>query len=623
MPEIYVRGKRIRLSPSMAIGKGGEADIYDIGGGKALKVFKPPTHSDLENDALGQQAARIRLDEHQRKLPAFPRNLPPRVIAPQNIATNRSGKRIVGYTMKYLRDAEVLLRYADRGFRQAGIPNEDIIRIFLEMHATVAATHRAGVVIGDFNDLNVMVLGTEAHLIDADSFQFNPFVCRTFTARFVDPLICDPRGKRLEMTSPHNADSDWYSFAIMLMQCLLFVGPYGGVYRPKEKRKRIPHDHRPLKRITVFNPEVRYPRPAVPYGVLPDDLLQQFHLTFEHDRRGEFPRNLIESLRWTTCAVCNTEHARAKCPTCETIAPAAIKQVVRIRGKVTSTRIFRTHGIILFADIQRGKLRFLYHKNGQFKREDESTVLHGALDPHMRYRLRGDATLMGKRGQLIVLQPETAPERISVDTYGNLPIFDANGRHTYWTTAGQLFRDGQFGQEYIGDVLERQTLFWVGPEFGFGFYRAGNIQVAFVFNAERRGINDSVKLPPFTGQLIDSACLFTSSRCWFFVSTREGGQNINRCFVVKADGSVEAVAETQADDGSWLGTLRGKCAAGNFLLAATDDGIIRVEPSSGQIVKTREFPDTEPFVHAGCHLFVGKNGLYVVDRQEIRLLKIA
>ena len=45
--------------------------------------------------------------------------------------------------------------------------------------------------------------------------------------------------------------------------------------------RRITHDARPLHRITIFHPEVKYPKHAVPYGVLPDDILQYFHLVFE------------------------------------------------------------------------------------------------------------------------------------------------------------------------------------------------------------------------------------------------------------------------------------------------------------------------------------------------------
>ena len=47
--------------------------------------------------------------------------------------------------------------------------------------------------------------------------------------------------------------------------------------------------------------------------------------------------------------------------------------------------------------------------------------------------------------------------------------------------------------EAIGEVLEGQTRFWVGPAFGLGFYRAGAFSVAFTFDAMKSGINDSLE----------------------------------------------------------------------------------------------------------------------------------
>lgn len=94
--------------------------------------------------------------------------------------------------------------------------------------------------------------------------------------------------------------------------------------------------------------------------------------------------------------------------------------------------------------------------------------------------------------------------------------------------------------------------------------------------------------------------------------------------MIHRNGTVEAQAQTQEGDGSWLGTIRGKCAAGNFLFAATDTGIVRVESDgSGNIVQTREFPDTEPFVSTNVHLFASAQGVYVVGTNEIRLLRIS
>src|SRR4051812_37489318 len=116
--KVYVAGRKVRVDPARSIGNGGEADVYDIGGGLALKLFKPPDHADLAGDLAAQQAARDRLSEHQAKLRAFPGGLPDRVVVPQDLATDCVTGRIVGYTMRRLENAEVLLRYGERGYRQ-------------------------------------------------------------------------------------------------------------------------------------------------------------------------------------------------------------------------------------------------------------------------------------------------------------------------------------------------------------------------------------------------------------------------------------------------------------------------------------------------------------------------
>lgn len=623
LTSVYVDGQRIPLDPSKAIGKGGEADIYKIAGGKVLKLYKTPDHPDYAAQPIEQEGARQRIATAQRKLLVFPNNLPRGVIVPEKLATDNTGKLIVGFVMPLLKDTEVLMRYKERPFRQAGVPNEMMVSILKGFHPTISGVHKSPAVIGDNNDLNVLVRGVDSYLIDADSIQFNGFLCRAYTNRFVDPLLCDPNKSFLVLVKPYTENSDWYAFTIMVMQSLIFVEPYGGVYRPKKPANLIPHGERPLRRITIFHPEVIYPKPATHYGVLPDDLLQFFHQVFEKDWRGEFPLKLLEEIRWVKCSKCGTEHARSVCPVCAHVPEAAIKEVIRVRGQVTSTRIFRTSGVIVFATVQGGKLLFLYHENGKFKREDGSTVANADLEPHFRYRIKGKETLIAKSGLLLTFSPEySEPQRSVVDSFGMLPIFDANERYYYWTEGGQLMRNGQLAPIFIGNVLSGQTLFWVGPTFGFGFYRAGALNIAFVFDAERPGINDSVKIPPIQGLLVDSICYFTKERCWFIVSTRQGAKIVNQCSIIRPEGTIEATESAEEGDGSWLGTLRGKCAVGNFLFVATDEGIVRVEVNKGKITTTKAFPDTEPFVDAGNYLFPSADGLCVVSQKEVNLLKI-
>ena len=366
------------------------------------------------------------------------------------------------------------------------------------------------------------------------------------------------------------------------------------------------------------------------FSILPDDLLQFFYKMFKKDPGGkwvreEFPFALLENLRWTKCIDCGGEHARGTCPVCKKIAPELIRQVTTVKGKVTATRIFQTKGLILHAAYQGKKLYWLYHEGGQFKREDGSVVTKGDLATGMRFKIRDHDTLMGKGNTLVTLGPRRAqPERLSVDTVVNLPIFDANRDSRFWVDAGKLLRDGAFDtHEVVGDVLQNQTLFWAGPKFGFGFYRAGELSIAFVFDAKAKGINDNVKLLQIKGQLIDATCAFSGYYCWFFITTRSGGKTINQCSVIKADGSVVASAEAEEGDGSWLSGIRGMCAAGDFLLSATDEGIVKVEVRGDKAVQTAEFPDTEPFVDSECSLYPGDDGLYVRKRNLIYLLKIS
>lgn len=631
MRQVRVGGQVVRLTGSHVkkLDEGGlEADIYLLDSDRVLKLFKPPDHPDYDGRPLDQQRARERIATHQTKLRAFPSSLPDRVVTPDELALDGRGQ-VVGYVMRYVRQATLLFQYGQPAFHVAGLRNETVVAVFQDLHQTVARLHQAGVVIGDFNDANVLVSSEDVpYLIDADSFQFGPFLTKVFTARFVDPTLCveyrapgQPVG--IALAQPHNAASDWYAWTVMLMQSLLCVDPYGGVYKPRQPAAQLPHGLRPLQRITIFHPEVVYPKRGVPYRTLPDDLLQYWHEVFEQDRRGMFPRHLIDDLRWTSCLNCGLVHARGVCPECAGPAPASVKEVIVVRGSVTAHEIFQTRGTILHATHQSGRLRWLYHDQGGFRREDGRLVLSGGLDPQVRYRIRGEETLLAKGNQLLIFNKEGVLQRQVVDSYGQLPLIDANAAHRYWISQGSLRRNGLLDvSTHLGDVLEDRTLFWVGEKLGFGFYRAGGVLTAFVFDPYGSGLKDTVRLPLWPGQLIDSTAVFGADRVWFLTTRREGALTVNRCVVITAHGTVEATAEAIADDGSWLGTLRGKAAAGEFLLAATDDGVVRLETAGTGIKLVRQYPDTEPFVTAGSHLFLGADGLYVVGRQQIRRMTI-
>ncbi len=638
----YLIGKRrVRPAPSQAIGKGGEADVYNIGEGLALKVFKPPTHPDFAGLPDEQRNAQRRIEEHQAKLPSFPKGLPDHVIVPVELALTRANK-VAGYTMRLLSGADVILNFAKKDWRQGNpqVTDHRILKVFRDLHTTVGALHETDVIIGDFNDLNVMVIGEEAFLIDADSMQFGQFPCRVFTERFVDPRLCDPTKNHPLLVSQHDCGSDWFAYSVMLFQSLLWVGPYGGVYKATQGEPKVGPGERSLKGISILHPNgINYPRPARKPELLPDDLLHYFFEVFEKGHRGVFPVSLLEVLRWTTCTNCGAIHARSSCPLCKMAAPTAVIQRVVIHGRVKATTVFpssHARGTVLKAVVENGKLKWIYEEQGMLKRETGDVVTRGQLTKGMKFAISGERTLVGMGEKLILFEQNKAPKAIEVDQHGSSPVFDSNTDHVYWSRAGELQRDGILGvdtPERIGNVLQGQSLIWTGETFGFGFYRAGDLFQAFVFDTKNRNsLNDNVKFPRIRGQLVDAHCQFSSQRAWVFTTTQESGRLVNRCVVLDNNGSIQAEAEAEAGDGSWLGNIRGHCATTlpgkggtvrHVLFVPTDEGMVRIEAENGNINETVQFPDTKQWVDSSTHLYLTQDGIAAVTPHSITILQMS
>ena len=308
----WIDGERIQLAPSQLLGQGGEAEVYDLGDGRVLKWWKPPDHPDYVGRLDAQAAAARRGAEQPAKLRALPGGLPAAVVVPSGLAlAHRRSSEVVGYVMPKVA-GEPLLAYGEpRWRREHPVTGADVIAILLALHDAIAGLHRAGVVIGDCNDLNVLVEGTRVHLIDVDSYQYGGYPCAMFSERFVDPRLCSAQ---LIPAQPRDADSDWFAFAAIALRSLLGVGPWGGVAPACAPSARA------LRRLSVLDPSVTYPRAARPIATLPDELVETFRAIFERDVRGVFPRAALERVSLRPCPACGEEHARQRCPACQQVA---------------------------------------------------------------------------------------------------------------------------------------------------------------------------------------------------------------------------------------------------------------------------------------------------------------
>src|SRR5207237_5340262 len=179
-----------------------------------------------------EAAATLRLPELEARLRDAPRPLPPSVVAPIELA--RAGRtaaaHVVGYVMPRVTGRALYELGEPRVRKPGGVAPGELVVALRALHASVTALHAAGVVLGDFNDGNVLVDGPRCHLLDADSFQHGRWTCALYTERFVDPRLCRRPAPAPVLTRPHDRDSDWYAFATMVFRTLLWVGPFGGVH---------------------------------------------------------------------------------------------------------------------------------------------------------------------------------------------------------------------------------------------------------------------------------------------------------------------------------------------------------------------------------------------------------
>ncbi len=559
---VWIDGARVQLAPQALLGQGGEAEVYDLGDGRVIKWWKPADHPDFAGSPEAQAAAAHRLAERPAKLRALPGNLPVAVAVPCGFAlAGRRSAEVVGCLLPKV-TGEPLHSYGEpRWRRDHPIDGADLVAALLALHDAIDHLHRAGVVIGDCNDLNVLVDGRRVHLIDVDSYQFGGYACPMFSERFVDPRLCD---QALAPVAPHDPASDWFAFAVMAFRSLFGVSPWGGVTRRCSGAARV------VQRISVYASDVTYPRAARPLAIVPDELHDAFRAIFERDHRGRFPRALLERLRLRRCDACGDEHGRLRCPSCQTTAiqPPAI-----------------VHGRLRWHAIAPGDITLASYE-----------VTRLGPPPPTELAIPAPGMPRGLRGS----KPD--------------PWSSVTSTTPVWLDGAALLRATRLGPERIGNVLAGLTRVWVGHRLGVGFYRAGGYAVGFVFRPERGVLDDRVALPPIRGQLVAAHATIGDDRAWLWLTLADAGRLTTTCVVIGADASVLAAAPLP--DAPWLSGITGACAAGPHLFVPTDDGVARIELVQGAVVQTRTFAETAPLVAAGDRLALHPTGLDAIRQND-------
>ncbi len=583
--DVFLANARVHLDDSDLLGEGGEARVYrykDL----ALKVFHAVTPGTPEATVRAQKL---------KKLNAFPRGLPLEVVAPTGPLTDAKS-RVVGYAMKAVTGEDV----GRLGSRKRRASNLEVTELFCNLQRVVSQLHASKVIIGDFNDGNVLFTRTTPYLIDADSMQFAGMPCAVGHEKFLDPALY---GVDLAAAPRFTEGSDWYAWAVMLFSSLMYVHPFGGTHAKLGTLLR-----RAEARHSVLKPDVTWPRLAASRSCLPDDALHWFSSVFDRDERS-VPPPAMTSLRWSKCK-CGTEHARAVCPECHALGAPIVRQVLRAKGRCVARTAFQTGGRILAAAMQ-GGLRYVYEENGVVRREDGSHV--GSANATAHYLLSGGTTwALSAGGDVERVVNGKVTERLHTGVRAGTAVFGASTSSSYRQEHEWLIEVNSGSR--VGQVLEGQTWLWSGERLSLGFYRAGGFTHAFLIRAGRAGLVQ-LAAPAWAGRIVEANAVFDAHHALLSV-------------VTDADGK-ETVHRTLYSDGGALlargiGGPKGNAALMNGkIVLATDGGLVLLKVDSGVFLESVHFADTQPFVSAGDELLPQPDGsLLVVGPRDITQLTL-
>lgn len=264
--DIKVGNAKIKESDLTFVGKGGEKKIFRRGN-IAFAIYHDPN----KMIPVGKIQELSILDR-------------PEIVRPLELIHNTSGG-IVGYTMAFLEDATWFSKLFGSNFcRNHKIDDKkklDIVRTFREL---VEYVHRHDCFIVDVNELNFMLYPNDIRSIYA--IDTTTYKTPSYPATAIVPLIQDPHA------SEFNANTDWYSWGMLVCQLLVGTNPYRGNHPDFDG---VPKDLRIVERkrqnVSIFNPKTVIPSACNPLDILPKGLRDWMYRVYEKGERLSPPVN--------------------------------------------------------------------------------------------------------------------------------------------------------------------------------------------------------------------------------------------------------------------------------------------------------------------------------------------
>lgn len=252
---------------------GGEASVY-VHNGNAYKLYHDP-----DNKMLPQKK--------MQELSLIPNG---QVVIPRTVVYDASTAKLLGYTTMFVDDAEPLLKYFTRTFKDDNnITFPMVNSLVTQMQRVVMDVHSVKCLIVDLNELNVLVKVNASNIgpwfIDTDSYS-----TPSFKATAIMDSVRDRRVSKIDSHGVlhYNPDemSDWFSWAVLTFWLYTNIHPFRGAhskYKPRDKQKQMDDG------VSVFHPGVRTPPSVNDFKVIPKRHLDWYKQIFLKNDRSVPP----------------------------------------------------------------------------------------------------------------------------------------------------------------------------------------------------------------------------------------------------------------------------------------------------------------------------------------------
>ena len=208
--EVFTPSGALRLGAEL--GSGGEGTIYDLGDGTVAKLYHRGKLTAARRDKLSLMAS----------YPAPCEG----VCWPQELLCNRQGE-FVGYRMERASGKELQRCVLNRKILETSFPDgkkEDMVRLAITILEKICAIHRAGILLGDINLANILVVSPEeVWFVDCDSYQVGGYPCPVGKSYFIPPEL---QGRNLSTVLRTPGNEDFAVATLLFMLMLPGKGPY-------------------------------------------------------------------------------------------------------------------------------------------------------------------------------------------------------------------------------------------------------------------------------------------------------------------------------------------------------------------------------------------------------------